>query len=432
MKKINVGLIGFGTVGSGVVKILREKKAFLSEKIGLEINLKKICDKDVSTRRSVSVDKSLLTRDVRDIINDPGIDIVVELIGGIHPAKEFIIEALNKGKNIVTANKALLSQEGKELFAHALDRGKNIYFEASVGAGIPIIKSLREGLVANKFYSVFGIVNGTSNYVLSEMSNNNCTFAEALAQAKLKRFAEKDPTFDIEGIDSAHKLILLTYLCFGKFVNIKDIFIEGISHISLADINYAKELGFAIKLLAIAKKQSQELEVRVHPTLIPENHLLASVDGVFNAIYVTSDLAGELLFYGPGAGQLSAVSSVVSDLIDLTQDIKAGLFRPTLKIIEDKSIKKLRSINDIESRYYIRFMTEDKPGVLARISGVLAKYGISIASVTQKEKRKNVQVVPIVMIIHEAREKSLRQALEIIDRLNIVKEKSVAIRIEEV
>jgi homoserine dehydrogenase len=433
MKKINVGLIGFGTVGSGVVKILREKKAFLSEKIGLEINIKKICDKDISTkRRNVSVDKSLLTRDARDIISDPGIDIVVELIGGIHPAKEFIAEALNKGKNVVTANKALLSQEGKELFAHALGRGKNIYFEASVGAGIPIIKALREGLVANKFYRVFGIVNGTSNYVLSEMSNNNCSFAEALRQAKLKGFAEKDPTLDIEGVDSAHKLILLTYLGFGKFINIKDIFIEGISHISVSDINYAKELGFAIKLLAIAKKQNQELEVRVHPTLIPENHLLASVDGVFNAIYVTSDLAGELLFYGPGAGQLSAVSSVVSDLVDLTQDIKAGLFRPTLKVIEDKSIKRLRSINDIESRYYIRFMTEDKPGVLAKISGVLAKYGISIASVTQKERRKSAQVVPIVMVIHQAREKSLRQALEIIDRLNIIKEKAVAIRIEEV
>ncbi|MDD5156251.1 MAG: homoserine dehydrogenase [Candidatus Omnitrophica bacterium] len=433
MKKINVGLIGFGTVGSGVVKVLREKKGFLSEKIGLEINIKKICDKDISTKRKgVSVDKGLLTNDVKGIINDPGIDIVVELIGGIHPAKELIIEALNKGKNVVTANKALLSQEGKELFALASERGKNIYFETSVGAGIPIIKAMREGLVANKFSRVFGIVNGTSNYVLSEMSNNNCSFAEALRQAKLNGFAEKDPTLDIEGIDSAHKLILLTYLSFGKFISIKDIFIEGISRISVSDINYARELGFAIKLLAIAKKQNQELEARVHPTLIPEDHLLASVDGVFNAIYVTADLAGELLFYGPGAGQSSAVSSVVSDLVDLTQDIKAGLFRPTLKIIEDKSIKRLRSINDVESRYYIRIMTEDKPGVLARISGVLAKYGISIASVNQKEKRKSGQVVPIVMVIHEAREKDLRQALEIIDRFSIIKEKSVAIRIEEV
>ena len=432
MKKINVGLIGLGTVGVGVVKILRERKTLLSEKIGVEINIKKICDKDITTKRKVTLDKNILTRNANDILNDPGIDIVVELIGGIHPAKDFIVEALNKGKNIVTANKALLSQEGKELFAHAIERGKNIYFEASVGAGIPIIKSLREGLVANRFNSVFGIVNGTSNFVLTEMSVNNRPFADALAQAKLKGFAEKDPTLDIEGIDSAHKLILLVYLCFGKFVDIKDIFIEGISRVSLADVNYAKELGFAIKLLAIAKKENQELELRVHPTLIPQDHLLASVGGVCNAIYVSSDLAGELLFYGPGAGQLSAASAVVSDLVDLTQDIKAGLFRPTLKAIQDQSLNKLRAIDDIKSRYYIRFMTEDKPGVLANISGVLAKYGISIASVTQKEKRKGAQVVPIVMVIHEAKEKSLRQATSIIGRLNIIKEKAVAIRIEDV
>ena len=432
MKKINVGLIGLGTVGVGVVKILRDRKTLLSEKIGVEINIKKICDKDITTKRKVTLDKNILTRNANDILNDPGIDIVVELIGGIHPAKDFIVEALNKGKNIVTANKALLSQEGKELFAHAIERGKNIYFEASVGAGIPIIKSLREGLVANRFNSVFGIVNGTSNFVLTEMSVNNRSFADALAQAKLKGFAEKDPTLDIEGIDSAHKLILLAHLCFGKFVDIKDIFIEGISRVSLADVNYAKELGFVIKLLAIAKKENQELELRVHPTLIPQDHLLASVGGVCNAIYVSSDLAGELLFYGPGAGQLSAASAVVSDLVDLTQDIKAGLFRPTLKATQDQSLKKLRAIDDIKSRYYIRFMTEDKPGVLANISGVLAKYGISIASVTQKEKRKGAKVVPIVMVIHEAKEKSLRQAMSIIDRLNIIKEKAVAIRIEEV
>lgn len=431
MKKVNVGLIGFGNVGSGVVKILREKKSFLSEKIGLEINVKRICDKDIFSKRNVSVDKKLLSSDANDIINDPQIDIVVELIGGIHPAKEFIIGSLMKGKNIVTANKALLAHEGKELFATAKDRAKSIYFEASVGAGIPIIKSLREGLVANKFYSIYGIVNGTSNYILSEMSKNNCTFADALSQAKAKGFAEKDPTLDIEGLDSAHKLIVLTYLAFGRMVSLSDIFIEGISKISLADINYAAELGFKIKLLAIAKKQSDELEVRVHPTLIPKEHLLSSVSGVFNAIYVSSDLVGNLLFYGPGAGQLSAASAVVSDLVDLTQDIKAGLFRPTLNFAMDKSIKKLRKIDDIESRYYIRFMTADKPGVLAKISGILAKYGISIASVTQKEKHR-AQLVPIVMVIHEAKEKNLRQALEAIDRLNVIKQSSVAIRMEEV
>lgn len=431
MKKINVGLIGFGNVGSGVVKILRERKAFLNEKIGTEINITRICDKNIISQRKVFVDKGILTTDVKAIINDPQIDIVVELIGGKHPAKEFITESLKKGKSIVTANKALLAEDGKELFALAKDRGKSIYFEASVGAGIPIIKSLREGLVANRFNSIFGIVNGTSNFVLSQMSKENRTFADCLKEAKMKGFAESDPTLDIEGVDSAHKLIILTYLCFGRMVNLADIFVEGISHISLSDVNYAKELGFEIKLLAIAKKELDELEVRVHPTLLSKSHLLSSVDGVFNAIYVASDLAGDLLFYGPGAGQLSAASAVVSDLVDLTQDIKAGLFRPTFNLKEDSSIKRLRKIDDFESKYYIRIIAEDKPGVLAKISGVLAKFGISIASVTQKEKGK-VQAVPIVMITHDAKEKNLRQALRVINGLGVIKEKPVAIRIENV
>ncbi|MCU0665938.1 MAG: homoserine dehydrogenase [Candidatus Omnitrophica bacterium] len=430
MEKINIGLIGFGNVGSGVVKILRERKSFLSEKIGLELNIKKICDKDTSSKRNVSVDKALLTRDPKDIINDPQINVVVELIGGINPAKEIIASALSRGKNIVTANKALLAEHGRELFALAKDRAKNIYFEASVGAGIPIIKSLREGLVANKFNSVMGIVNGTSNYILSEMSLNNTGFAQALKSAQDKGFAEKNPTLDIEGMDSAHKLALLAYLCFGKLVNLQDIFVEGISRISIADVNYAKQLGFEIKLLAIAKKDNKELELRVHPTLIPKAHLLSSVNGIFNAIYAESDLAGNLLFYGPGAGQLCAASGVVSDIVDLAADIKAGLFRPTMNIAVDKSIQSLRKIEEIESRYYIRFSALDKPGVLAKISGVLSRFGISIASVTQKERRK-AQVVPIMMIIHEAKEKNLRQALEAIDHLGVIKEKSVAIRIEE-
>ncbi|MFH0855481.1 MAG: homoserine dehydrogenase [Candidatus Omnitrophota bacterium] len=430
MKRINVGLIGFGNIGSGVVKILRERKALLSEKTGLEINIKKICDQDISARRNVSVNREMLTCEAKELINDPQIDILVELIGGIHPAKEFILEALKKGKNVVTANKALLAQQGQELFTAAADRGKSIYFEASVGAGIPIIKSLREGLVANRFNSIFGIVNGTSNYILSSMSKNNCDFPEALKEARLKGFAEKDPTLDIEGMDSAHKLILLTYLSFGRFVALKDVFVEGISRVSLADVNYAKELGLEIKLLAIAKKEGADLEVRVHPTLIPKAHLLSSVEGVFNAIYVSSDLAGNLLFYGPGAGQLSAASAVVSDLVDLTQDIEAGLFRPTLKTVTDKSVERLRKIDDFESRYYIRFTAVDKPGVLARVSGVLAKLGISIASVTQKEPNK-AQLVPIIMLIHQAKEKNIRQALSIIDKMEGIKEKTVAIRMEE-
>lgn len=431
MKKINVGLIGFGTVGSGVARVLAEKKSLLAEKIGLDISVKKVCDKDLASRRNLALGKGIFTRNARDILDDPQIDIVVELIGGIHPAKEFIIEALKKGKSVVTANKALLAQEGRELFTLARDRGKSIYFEASVGAGIPLIKSLREGLVANKFLSIFGIVNGTSNFILSRMSADGCTFADALAEARKKGFAERNPSLDIDGIDSAHKLILLVYLCFGRLVGLEDIFIEGISEIAPADISYAKEMGLEIKLLSIAKKEGDELEVRVHPTLIPAGHLLSSVKGVFNAIYVSCDLVGNLLFYGPGAGQLSAASAVVSDLVDLTQGIKAGMFRPTLNIVQDKSIKKLLRISEVESRYYIRFMALDKPGVLAKISGVLAKSGISIASVTQKERRKT-HVVPIVMVIHEAKEKNLREALEVISRMNVIKHKPVAIRIEEV
>jgi len=431
MRKINIGLIGFGNVGCGVVKILQQRKSLLAQKIGIEIVIKKICDKDLSKKRDVSINKALLTSNANEIINDPAIDIVVELMGGINPAKEVILAALKKGKHVVTANKALLAEHGNELFSEASQRGKNIYFEASVGAGIPIIKSIKEGLVANKFTSIFGIVNGTSNYVLTQMSKQGCSFANALASAKAKGFAEKDPTFDIEGVDSAHKLVLLTYLAFGRIVSLKDIFIEGISQISAADIIYAKELGYEIKLLAIAKKENDELEVRVHPTFLPQEHLLSSVDGVINAIYVSSDLAGDLMFYGPGAGQLPAASAVVSDIVDLTQDVKAGLFRPTLNSVEDNSIKGLRKITEFENKYYIRIMAVDKPGVLAKVAGILAKFGISIASVSQKERLRS-QVVPVVMVSHEVKEKNLRNAIKMIDKLADIKEKSVAIRIEGV
>jgi homoserine dehydrogenase len=431
MRRINVGLIGFGNIGCGVVKILQQRKSLIAQKIGIEIAVKRICDKDLSAKRDVCVDKECLTHDANQVIDDPQIDIVVELVGGINPAKDFILAALKKGKHVVTANKALLAEHGNELFAVAEERGKNIYFEASVGAGIPIIKSIKEGLVAHRFASIFGIVNGTSNYVLTQMSREGCSLSAAIKSAQAKGFAEKNPTLDIEGVDSAHKLVLLTYLAFGRIVPMKDIFIEGISQISSCDISYAKDLGYEIKLLAIVKKEANELEVRVHPTLLPREHLLSSVDGVFNAIYVFSDLAGELMFYGPGAGQLSAASAVVSDIVDLTQDIKAGLFRPTLNSIEDSSIKGLRRINEFENRYYIRIMAVDKPGVLAKISGILAKFGISIASVTQKERLKS-QVVPVVMVTHEVKEENLRNALKMIDKLKDIREKSIAIRIEGV
>lgn len=432
MKKVTVGLIGFGTVGAGVLKILRDRKKLLADKTGTEIVVKKVCDKDITTKRKgVTLEKSMLTTDVREIINDPQIDAVVELIGGIHPAKEFITEALKNGKSVVTANKALLAEDGRELFALARDCNKSIHFEASVGAGIPVIKSLREGLVANAFNGVFGILNGTSNFILSQMASTNCTFEQALKEAQARGFAEANPTLDIEGIDSAHKLVMLIYLCWGRLVDMKDVFTEGIARISIADINYAKEMGYTIKLLAIGQKEGNNLEVRVHPTLIPQTHPMATVNGVFNAIYIASDLAGDLLFYGPGAGQLCAASAVVSDLVDLTQALKAGLFRPTLNTIADPSISAIRKIDDTDSRYYIRFTTIDKPGVLAKISGALAKFDISIASVTQKERGKG-HPVPIVVITHTVKEKNLRGALTLIDKLDVIREKTVAIRIEGV
>lgn len=431
MRKINIGLIGFGTVGSGVVNILKKKRAILKERIGAELCLKKICDKDVNRLKKVGIENLIKTLEPKEILDDPSIDIVIELIGGIHPAKEYILEALKKGKHVVTANKHLLACEGREIFDTAKKYSKNIYFEASVCAGIPIIKAIREGLVANRFLSIFGILNGTSNFVLSRMSETGESFSKALEEARRRGYAERDPSLDIQGIDSAHKLAILVYLAFGRFVDLKDIFVEGISHISLLDIRYAQELKLVIKLLAIAKKTDGELELRVHPTLIPYNHPLASVKGIFNAIYIQTDLVGELLFYGQGAGSSSAASAVVSDLVDLSKDIRAGLFRPLLNVVCDTSIKGLRKASEIKSRYYIRFMAKDLPGVLAKISGILGKYEISIASVTQKE-RKRAKVVPVVMITHHTDEGSIQKALEKISYLPVIKERPVAIRMEEI
>ena len=431
MKKIYLGLLGFGNVGSGVIKILKARRSLLKNKLGCDLVLKRVCDKNLTSKRDIHLPREILTSDVNQILNDPGIDIVIELIGAIHPAKEFIIQALNKGKYVVTANKALLAEQGKEIFNLARKHGKSIYFEASVGAGIPIIKSLKEGLAADRFKRIFGILNGTSNFILSAMSGRGVDFNQALTQAQKYGFAERDARLDIQGIDSLHKLIVLVYLCFGKLVNLNDVFVDGIQHISLFDVTYAKELGYEIKLLAIAQRQGYELELRVHPTLIPQEHLLAGVKGINNAIYVSTDLAGDLLFFGPGAGKMAAASAVVSDLQDAALDLVAGLFRRKSFAIEDTTLKRLRKIDQTQSRYYIRFMVVDRPGVLAAISSVLAKFDISIASVTQKERRR-AKVVPIVMIVHEVKEKNLRLALKKIGGLEVIKQSPVAIRIEQI
>jgi homoserine dehydrogenase len=431
MKKINVGLLGFGNVGSGLVRILKERKKFLKDKLGAELVIKKICDKDTKTRRGVKINRALLTSNVKEFLRDKGIDIIVELIGGVHPAKEFIIEALRNKKYIVTANKALLAEEGEEVFRVAQKNKRSVSFEASVGAGIPIIKTIREGLVANKFTGLYGIINGTSNFVLSKMEEEGATFKAALKEAQERGFAERNPSLDINGFDSAHKLIILIYLAFGRFIKIRNVFVEGIADISLADVKFADEMNLSIKLLAIAKKVGKELEVRVHPTLINKSHPLASVSGIYNAIYLEADLAGDILIYGEGAGKMSAASAVASDLADLVAEVSSGGGCRKQILPAKAAIKRLRRIDEIETKFYIRFMAIDKPGVLARIAGVLGKYSISIASVSQKARRY-ASAVPVVMLTHAVKERNMRLALEKIYQMAVIREKPVAIRMENI
>jgi len=429
MKKINLGLIGFGNVGSGVIKLLTERKNFIKEKFHTDIVLKKICDKIIHKRDTRGLPQNILTKNFQDVTRDKDIDVIIELIGGMHPAEEIMREALKNGKHVITANKELLAHKGKELFHQAIRQGKNIYFETAVGAGTPLINMITDGLAGNKFHSVYGIINGTCNFILSEMTRNNLTFGEALLEAQKRGFAESNPRLDITGMDSAHKLAILAFLCFGKFVSLSDMHVEGISHISPADIEFAKSMNLTIKLLGIAKKTNDQLEVRVHPTLISEGHPLASVSGVYNAIFLDTNPQGKILLYGQGAGQFSAASGVVSDLLNLAarQDYKT-IHRIMRMDKEAKSLK-LRKIGNIHTRFYLRLMVIDKPGVLAKISGILGHYGVSIASMTQKGRNK-ASAVPIIMLTHHAQEQKIRLALEKITRLNIVKSKPVAIRME--
>lgn len=423
--QIDIGLLGFGTVGSGVVKILQEKAKFFEEYLGQKLILKRIVDKDITTKRDVEVNHSILSTNADDIFKDPEIDIVVELIGGYEPARTFILTALREGKNVVTANKALLSKYWEEILLTSTEFGTKIYFEASVGGGIPIISSIRDGLVANEITSIFGIINGTCNYILTKMDEDDKEFDLALQEAKNSGYAEADPTLDIEGKDTSHKLAILVSLAFGQWVNDEKIYTEGITQITKKDILYARELGYAIKLLGMAKMVGDELEVRVHPTMIPEQHILSAVDGVYNAIYLVGDLTGPLIFYGQGAGKLPTSSAVMSDIISLSRGLNKKLDMCSLP----KDKLKIRNMDEVKTKYYIRFSAHDKPGVLADISGILAQYQISIASVIQKERG---DIVPIVMLTHEAKEGNLKNALERIDKLNTIKAKSLIIRVEEI
>ena len=436
MKKeiINIGLIGFGTIGIGVVKVLQKNIDIIERRIGAKLVLKKIADIDIDKERDVKVDKKILTKDAYDIINDPDIDIVIELVGGIEPAFTFVLSAMKNKKHVVTANKAILARHWEKIMNTAKENEVDIYLEASVCGGIPLIQALNDGLAANNINSIYGIVNGTTNYILTKMEEEKKDYREVLKDAQKKGFAEADPSFDIDGIDSAHKLAILASIAFDVNVKLEDIHTEGISRITRKDIiDVKEEFGFVVKLLAIAKFTKGELEIRVHPALIPENHLLASVRNEYNGIYITGDAVGSLMLYGLGAGQLPTASAIISDIIFIARNISEGVAGkvPSIYYSQDKQHKKIREITETNFRYYLRFILLDKPGVLSTISGVLGKYGISIASVIQKE-RKEGDKVPVIITTYEAKEERIRLAIDEIDKLPVVKEKTFLIRILDI
>ncbi|HUJ79978.1 MAG TPA: homoserine dehydrogenase [Nitrospiria bacterium] len=435
--EIRVGLIGLGTVGSGVVRVLRSNGDLIRRRLGLPLRLVKAADREASRAKALELEPEIFTTRAEELFADNSIDVVVELIGGYDPAERYLLEAMRRGKCVVTANKALLATAGERLFEAADRHGVEIGFEASVGGGIPIIRALKEGLAANRIEGFSGIINGTSNYILTQMTQSGAGFDEALSQAQRAGYAEADPTFDIDGIDSAHKLAILATLAFGTPVDVKEIHTEGIRGLNAADIAYARELGYRVKLLAIAKvihgrEGGAALELRVHPTMVPSDELIAEVEGVDNAIFVVGDAVGETLFSGKGAGQLPTASAVVSDLIDIGRNLMRGAVgrvAPTGYRPDARLPLRVRPMAEIESVYYLRFQAYDRPGVLSKIAGVLGRYGISIASVIQKSRALG-EAVPLIMQTHRAQEQAVRRALAEIDTGQDVAGRTVLIRIE--
>lgn len=433
MKNINIGLIGFGTIGTGVVKLLRQNEELITQKLGAKVVLKKIADIDITSPRGIKINKKSLTTNAREIINDKDISIVIELMGGYEPARTFVLEAIAKGKHIVTANKALLATYGNEIFPAAQKNAVDIGFEASVGGTIPIIKTLKESLAANKINSIMGIMNGTCNFILTKMTDEGKMFDVVLKEAQKLGFAEADPSFDIEGTDTAHKMSIILSLAYGKKVNLKDIYLEGITKISSDDIGFARELGYRIKLLAIAMLKNGAVEARIHPTMIPSSHLLANVNQNYNAFHIMGDASGPVFLFGQGAGMMPTASAVFSDIIDSARNILKGVNgRVPLRSIDEKAMTQIKLIpmDNIETKYYFRFSALDRPGVLSKISGILGENNISIATCIQKARGEGV-AVPIVMTTYKAQEKNVRQALKKIDKLDMVQDKTILIRIED-
>ncbi len=432
MKPINVGLLGLGTVGVGVARVLLSHREELEEKIGARVVLHTIADLDIaSPRKGITLGDLPLTTDVSKVLDNPEIDIVVELIGGLEPARRFILQALASGKHVVTANKALLATHGEELYAEARRRGRMLAFEAAVAGGIPLIRSVKEGLVANRITSLYGIVNGTSNYILSKMTDEGQEFGRVLKEAQAQGYAEADPTYDVEGIDSAHKLQILATLAFRTPVKLRDIYVEGISRITPEDIQFAREMGFRIKLLAIAKAVDGTLELRVHPTMIPESSPMSAVSGVFNAIFLSGDVVNDLMFYGRGAGQMPTASSVWADVVEIARRLAAGQAAvPQDLPVLGRNPLILKSMDEVKSAYYLNVSALDQPSVLAQVTGILGRHEISIASVIQKG-RHQAKAVPVVMMTHEAQEGFMQKALKEIDALRVIVAPTRMIRVEE-
>jgi homoserine dehydrogenase len=433
MKQINIGLLGCGTVGTGVARLLIENRDLLSARVGAQLHLKWIADIDTQSDRGISVPEGVFISDALKVVNDPQIDIVIEMIGGQGIAKELILKAIDNGKHIVTANKALLAAQGNELFAAAARKKIDLAFEASVGGCMPTIKSIRESLVANHIKSMTGILNGTCNYILSKITDEGITFETALEAAQKNGYAEADPTLDIEGFDTAHKIAILTALAYGMTINLNDVYIEGISGITPLDIAFAAQFGYCIKLLAISKIQKDSVEARVHPTMIPENNLLTAVRGTVNAIMVSGDAVGDIMLYGRGAGMMPTASAVISDVVDIARNILSGaVCRVPALSYQNEYIRNIPilPIDELVTHYYFRFAVLDRPGVLSTISGILGNFHISIQSVHQKGRKTNGSV-PIVMLSHLAKEADVKQALTEIETLDVVSDKPVLIRIED-
>jgi len=428
-ESIGIGLLGLGVVGGGVAKALTERADALAAQVGCPLRLRKVLEKDQTKTRASKMDPDLFTTDPAEVIRDPEIDIIIEALGGERPALDFIKEAMETGKHVVTSNKEVVAKHFPEFLALAKEKGVDILYEASVGGGIPLIAPFKQDLLANKISAIYAIINGTTNYILTRMASEGLDFSSALKQAQRLGYAEADPTNDIEGIDAAYKLTILASLAFHAEVHFEDIYHEGISRLSFRDFRYAKELGYEIKLLAIAKEKDGSIEVRVHPVFLPQDLLLAKVDGVYNAVQVEGDLVGRVLFYGQGAGASPTSSAVIADVIRLGQEINFGVkSTPRLKLDPTKRIK---PISEIETRYYLRMRTVDRPGVLAKISKILGDNLISISSVIQKETDTASQMAEIVLMTYPAQESAMQKAMGELERLDVVKEISNFVRVED-